>query len=141
MANKTGRTGGPLWIDSRSEAYKDMTDVSRETIDELIEKYDKIGKANPSAQEKIDGALILIEIAEIYKYKMQIVSSKKMLYEEQLIFLIGGAYGIDEAERVSRFEHAVSRSHQQQDKRHYAAPLAAWLQPEALCPFGQCCRP
>jgi hypothetical protein len=67
MTNKTGRTGGRWWIDSRSEAYKDMTDVSRETVDALIGKYDAINKNNPSPEEKLEGAKLLLEIAEIYR--------------------------------------------------------------------------
>jgi SepF-like predicted cell division protein (DUF552 family) len=67
MADKTGNSGRSTPWDSRSAAYKDMTDLSREAVDQLIDKYSTIDRVNTTPSEKLEAAKILSKIASIYR--------------------------------------------------------------------------
>jgi hypothetical protein len=68
------------WVDGRSDAYKDMTDISRERLDQIEAKLggfdSKYREQRPA--DKRDAAKLLREAAEIYQEESLTATTKEI---------------------------------------------------------------
>jgi vacuolar-type H+-ATPase subunit I/STV1 len=65
-ARKTGNTWGGIRFDSRTDAYKDMTDESRQRVDKLVKQIGDLEKAGQTPENKLKAAKLVEELSEIY---------------------------------------------------------------------------
>jgi hypothetical protein len=80
------------WLDGRSDAYKDMTDISRERIDKIEAKVGSLGGSNDNYSDKNqrpadkrDAAKLLREAAEIYQEEGMTATTKEIAEQSQKI--------------------------------------------------------
>jgi hypothetical protein len=75
------------WVDGRSDAYKDMTDISRERLDQIEAKLggfdSKYREQRPA--DKRDAAKLLREAAEIYQEESLTATTKEIANQSQKI--------------------------------------------------------
>ncbi len=65
-SRKTGNTWGGIRIDSRTDAYKDMTDESRQRVDKLVKQIGDLEKAGQTPENKVKAAKLVRELSDIY---------------------------------------------------------------------------
>jgi hypothetical protein len=77
------------WLDARTDAYKDMTDISRERIDRIEAKIggfdNKYRDKEQKPADKRDAAKLLREAAEIYQEESMTATTKEIAKQSQKI--------------------------------------------------------
>jgi hypothetical protein len=81
VAQRRGRKLGNTFDgfgDSRTDAYKDMTDVSRARVDEIEDRIGKLNKGTQTPAAKKEAAGLMKELAAIYRFEAETATTPQV---------------------------------------------------------------